>query len=192
MNWYIMNQPGDSLIVSDQGLNKNTHNSTNNVEFFGDSIPKDISVKNLKSWLYNANCSYRFFGGATSKHFYHYICPTINETDIVVLYMGTNDIINSEVNKDLVVDSIINIARECVAFGVKSVFISSLTVNSWRNSAFISTVKKTLKTKCIMHNCHFIDNSNIKKEHLWKDGLQLNRSGLDGSLMIYIILQSFS
>ena len=26
---------------------------------------------------------------------------------------------------------------------------------------------------------HFIDNSNIEKEHLWKDGLHLNRSGRD-------------
>ena len=51
-------------------------------------------------------------------------------TDIAVLHMGTNDIINSEVNKNLVVDSIINIARECVAFGVKSVFIPSLMVNT--------------------------------------------------------------
>ena len=30
-----------------------------------------------------------------------------------------------------------------------------------------------------MHNFHFIDNSNIKKVYLWKDGLQLNRSGKD-------------
>ena len=42
--------------------------------------------------------------------------------DIAVLHMETNDIINLEVHKDLVADSIINIARECVAFGVKSLF----------------------------------------------------------------------
>ena len=32
-------------------------------------------------------------------------------TDIAVLHMGTHDIVNSEVNKDLVADSIINIAK---------------------------------------------------------------------------------
>ena len=37
--------------------------------------------------------------------------------------MRTNDITNSEVNKDLVTDSIINIAKECVAFDVEIVFI---------------------------------------------------------------------
>ena len=52
--------------------------------------------------------------------------------------MGTDDIINLEVNKDPVADSIINIARECVAFGVKKAFISSLMVNTRRNSPFIS------------------------------------------------------
>ena len=111
----VHNEPGDSLIVSDHGSYKNTHNSSNNIVFFGDSIPKGINIKNLKSRLYNAYCSCRFFGGATSKHFYHYIHPSLNETnmltDIAVLHMGANDITNSEANKDLVADSIINIAR---------------------------------------------------------------------------------
>ena len=73
--------------------------------FSGDSIPKSINIENLKSRLYNPNCSCRFSGDATSKHFHHYIRSTLNEkdvmTDIVVLHMGTNDIndiINSEVN----------------------------------------------------------------------------------------------
>ena len=108
------NEPGDSLIVSDYGSYKNTHNSSNNIVFFGDSIPKGINIKNLKSQLYNAYCSCRFFGGATSKHFHHYIHPSLNETnmltDIAVLHMGASDIINSEANKDLAADSIINIA----------------------------------------------------------------------------------
>ena len=39
--------------------------------------------------------------------------------DISSLHMGINDIINSDASKDLVSDSITNIARECVAFGVK-------------------------------------------------------------------------
>ena len=43
--------------------------------------------------------------------------------DIASLHMGINDIINSEAGKDLVSDSITNIARECVAFGVKKVYL---------------------------------------------------------------------
>ena len=55
----------------------------------------------------------------------------------------------------------------------------SLTVSTWRNSAFISAINKILKAKCLMHNFHCIDNSNIKTERLWKDSLHLNRSGKD-------------
>ena len=102
----------------------------------------------------------------------------------------TNDIKNSEVNKDLLAASIINIVRECVPLGVKTVFISSLTVNSRRNLAFISAVNKTLKAKCLMHNFHFIDNSNIKKELIWQDSLHLNPSGKD--LLINSFLRDIS
>ena len=35
----------------------------------------------LRKW-YNTNCSYRLFGGATSKHFHHHIRPTSNDTDM--------------------------------------------------------------------------------------------------------------
>ena len=68
----------------------------------------------MKNRLYNANCSWGFFGGATSKYFHQYILPTLNQTDVImdtaILHMGTDDIINSEVDKDLLADSIINIA----------------------------------------------------------------------------------
>ena len=43
------------------------------------------------------------------------------------------------------------------------------------NSVFISRVNRALKAKCMMHNFHFIDSSSIKKEHIWKSSLQLNR-----------------
>ena len=129
------------------------------------------------------NCKCRFFGGVTSKHFHHYIQPTLNEenvkTDIAVLHMGTNDILNAEGDKDLIAESVIDIAKECVRLGVKDVFVSSVTVNTRRSSAFISAISNILQGKCATHQFHFIDNSNIKKEHLWKDGLHLNRSGKD-------------
>ena len=53
--------------------------------------------------------------------------------------MGTND-------KDLIAESIINIARECVAFGVKSVFISSFTFDT-DATRLLLVKKQTLKVK---------------------------------------------
>ena len=62
---------------------------------------------------------------------------------------------------------------------MKDVFVSSATVNTRRSSGFISAVNNILQDKCATHQFHFIDNSIIKKEHLWKDGLYPNRSGED-------------
>ena len=44
----VYNEPGNSLIVSDQVSNKNIHNSSNNIVFLGGSIPKGINSKKLK------------------------------------------------------------------------------------------------------------------------------------------------
>ena len=44
--------------------------------------------------------------------------------------MRTNDILNAEADKDLIAESVIDIAKACVRFGVKDVFISSVTVNT--------------------------------------------------------------
>ena len=101
------------------------------------------------------------------------------KTDIAVLHMGTNNILNTEGDKDLIAESVIDIDKECVPLGVKDVFVSSVMVNTRRSSAFISVVNNILQDKCATHQFRFIDNSNIKKEHLWKDGLHLNRSGKD-------------
>ena len=99
------------------------------------------------------------------------------KTDIAVLHMGTNNILNTEGDKDLIAESVIDIDKECVPLGVKDVFVSSVMVNTRRSSAFISVVNNILQDKCATHQFHFIDSSKIKKEHLWKDGLHLNRSG---------------
>ena len=77
--------------------------------------------------------------------------------------MGTNDILNAKADKDIIIESVIDIAKECVRFGVKDVFVSSVTVNARRSSTFISAVNNILQDKCATHQFHFIDNSNIKK-----------------------------
>ena len=77
----------------------------NNIVIFGDGIPKGINIWNLNTRLSTANWKCRFSGGAASKHFHHYIQPTLNQTnvktDIAVLHMGTNGILNAEANEDL-------------------------------------------------------------------------------------------
>ena len=62
---------------------------------------------------------------------------------------------------------------------MKDVFVSSVTVNTLHSSAFINAVNNILQDTCVTHQFHFIDNLHIKKEHIWKDDLHLNRSGKD-------------
>ena len=171
----------------------NTQSDTyNNIVIFDDSIPKGINIRNSNTWLSTANCKCPFFGGATSKHFHHYIQPALNEknvkTDIAAFHMGKNNIHNAEGDKDFIAERVIDIAKEWVWFAGKDVFVSSLTVNTRHSSVFISAVNNILQDKCVTHQFHFINNSNIKKEHLWKDGLHLNRSGED--LLINNFLRS--
>ena len=77
---------------------------------FNDSVPMGINIQNLNTRLSMANCKCRFFGGATSKHFHHHVQPTLNKrnvkTDIAVLHMGTNDILNAGTDKDLIAESV--------------------------------------------------------------------------------------
>ena len=72
------------------------------------------------------------------------------KTDIAVLHMGTNCVLNAEADDNLIAESVIDIAKECVRFGLKDVFVSSVTVNTRRSSAFISAVKVARAQHCIM------------------------------------------
>ena len=73
---------------------------------------------------------------------------------------------------------------------MKDVLVSNAMINIRPRSAFISAVNKILQVKYATNQFYFIDNSNIKKEHLWKDGLHLNRSGKD--LLMNNILRSLN
>ena len=44
--------------------------------------------------------------------------------------MGTNEILNAEVDKDLIAESVIDTAKEYVRFGVKDVIVSSVMVKN--------------------------------------------------------------
>ena len=76
--------------------------------------------------------------------------------------MGANDVLNAEANEDLIAESVINIAKKSIWFGVKGVFVWSVVVNARRKSAFISEFNKILQDKCAAHQLRFIDNLNIK------------------------------
>ena len=70
--------------------------------------------------------------------------------------MGTNDILNSEGDKDLIAESAIDIANKCVRLDVKDEFVSSITVNTRRSSAFISAVNDSAVKINVQHISFFL------------------------------------
>ena len=76
----------------------------------------------------------------------HYIQPTLNEEnvkrDIAILPIGINDVLSTEADKELIAESVTDIAKKCVCFGVKDVSVSTTMVNTRLSSAFISAVNK--------------------------------------------------
>ena len=76
----------------------------------------------------------------------HYIQPTLNEEnvkrDIAILPIAINDVLSTEADKELIAESVTDIAKKCVCFGVKDVSVSTTMVNTRLSSAFISAVNK--------------------------------------------------
>lgn len=153
----------------------------NNIIIYGDSIPKGINRNMLNRKLLNAKCFYKFFPGATSRDFYHYIKPALlnpeMEYNLAILHMGINDILNLDSNAETVANSIMNIASQCKTHGVKDVIVSSITFTSLLSIDFLQSVNEEIKRKCEENGYYFIDNNNITKKHLWQDGLHLTNNG---------------
>ena len=83
---------------------------------FGDRIPKGI---NRGPKLFKAKVFYRLFFGATSRDFFHYIKPTLQDprTEWVLMNLGSTAVTVS--------NSILHIANQCNNYGVKKTSILS-------------------------------------------------------------------
>ena len=92
-----MNQENESLLTvpGERSYKETLITQKKNVVIFGDSVPKGINTQ-LK-------VSCKFFSGATSKDFVHFIKPTLleNEFHTSILHLGVNDILKLGSNIDM-------------------------------------------------------------------------------------------
>ena len=101
--------------------------------FITDIISKSICPKEFNSFISNVNAKIINFPGVTSKEILH--CLDIyfanSYTDMVVIYVVVNDLINenTHLNIDNLVKNLISIVQKCNNFGVKKYFISGLLYN---------------------------------------------------------------
>ena len=124
------------------------------------------------------------FPGATANHMLHYITPTLidDQPDTVVIHVGINNLLKRNRNfeeNDLIrlADEIIQIGLLCKESNVRNILISGLTYTTKVNIKLIRKVNELLKLNCENNNFYYIDNENITKYHLWKDGIHLNNTG---------------
>ena len=142
-------------------------------------------MREFNQWLGSGTASIVSFPGATTKRLLHYSLPTLKEEnpEVVVIHVGCNNLSSKKgevlsINVNEVADDIIKIGKACYDNGVSKVFISSLVYNkNFNKQKLINEVNGILKEKCQTYGFTFINNDNIKKEHLWKDGTHLNENG---------------
>ena len=128
---------------------------------------------------------FQAFSGATSEKLKYRIEPTLleNEFDTAIIHCGTNDIsprsINEPVSKEEISSNILEIGKKCRALGVKKIFISGIIR---RREDLIDqrrmVTNVAIKEMCIANEFNYIDNSNIPKSLLWKDGIHLSYNGI--------------
>ena len=140
---------------------------------FTDSIPKGIPIRELNSFIKNGKAKMVSFSGATSKEILHYLDVHFanSSADAVILHVGVNDLLEDNIQSKIenLGKNLRSMVEKCYTYGIKNVFISGLVVLEKAHEMIVH-----LRSK--LGIC-YVDNQNIRREHLWKDGLHLVESG---------------
>ena len=141
----------------------------------GNSYVRRIRRLDFNKELRSSKAFFRSFSGANSKQLNHYIIPTLvdDKPDVVLLHVGTNDIL-SNANDTELANNIINIGLNCKNHGVSKVFISSILVmKNPKLNPVIRRVNDKLRELCEINGFIFINNGMITTDHLWRDGIHM-------------------
>ena len=111
--------------------------------------------------------------------------PTLEEShpDTVIIHVGTNDLLK---NKEVIrKDEIEKIAKDVIDIGllmeehqVRNIMISGITYSTKINVNTIRKLNDQLKIYCESHGFIYISNDSVSKEHLARDGIHINQSGI--------------
>ena len=152
------------------------------IHIYGASLIKRLKGKEMATFIKLKNKTFiRSFPGSTASYLNEYVKPTLREEkpDIVVINAGSNDVARDEKSAKEIAENVIGIGHTCRQEGVNEIFISSLIIQSkFKSAKLIGEINILLKQLCEENHFKYVDNSNILKGDLWKDGLHL----LDGGL----------
>ena len=126
--------------------------------------------------ILNGNAVKRVFPGSTASQLNHYVHASLEDdkSNTVIICAGSNNFTKKKQNAEDITKEIISIVETCCSGGVKTIFISSLTCRP----SYQREINKLLMYYAGIYNYTNIDNSCIRNEHLWKDGLHLNKEGI--------------
>ena len=114
----------------------------------------------------------------------HFVTPILDEERpyTIIIHVGCNDITPKtyrDLKTGVIANEIIDIGKKCMNYGTKKVFISSILIKKQSSlTKIINQVNDILKDLCLINSFIFIDNSEIKRDMLWKDGIHLNDQGI--------------
>jgi hypothetical protein len=145
----------------------------------GDSIIRRIDISEFAKCMNDGNAIKRCFPGCSSKQMQYYVKEVLEEAhpDTMIIHVGTNDITKSQSSEKEIAHNVIKIVNTCRNEGVNKIIVSALTLRP-KFSAKIEAFNKLLGEYANSHNYIFLDNSQIRREHLWKDKLHLNDDGI--------------
>ena len=107
---FIRNIPGNKSYAQ-APVPSNSARTSKNIVIFGDSIV-NFSTKltyNINGALTNGRARFKYFPGATSTKLLHYIDATLEESnsEVAVIHVGVNDLLNSNYSVDKLLENII-------------------------------------------------------------------------------------
>ncbi|XP_071941471.1 uncharacterized protein [Antedon mediterranea] len=155
------------------------------VLIIGDSIPKHLVGRRMSSRMRVINCC---IPGSKLEMWIKLAPVLIQEQNpsSVIIHCGTNNTNDCMPMKCI---KLITLLCNCIRDADTSIHIAISSLIMHQNAGRYAWVKEfnaRLHDKCSTLNWAFIDNSNISLQHLAKDGLHLNGSGIKLIAMNYI------
>ena len=147
---------------------------------FSDSICKRVDMVEFAKELKYKDPVKRSFPGATASQLKYFVMPSLFEDspDVAIIHVGINNILKKYNQSEMeIFNEIMEVVGECNRGGVSDIYVSSIICNISHQEK-INAVNKLLQTNSFKYKYQFIENSNIKSNHLWRDRLHLNDDGI--------------
>ena len=119
--------------------------------------------------------------GVTSKEILHYLDVHLTNfaANAAILHVGVNDLLedNSQSKIENLGKNLRSMVEKCHSYGIKNVFISGLVYTTRIGLPVLERTHEMIVHLCNKLGTCYVDNRNIRRKHLWKDGLHLVESG---------------